>query len=116
MSEEVRKIVGMLGEGQINEEEAIRLLEAATKTAPRQAEEVEPEPDVQQQMIDAVKSVKDRLNLPARMALIIAVAALFFALLNVQLRGGGLWQLVFLIVISILAFALVRLIRAQEKQ
>lgn len=34
MSEEIRKIVNMLSDGRINDDEAVRLLEAATKTAP----------------------------------------------------------------------------------
>ena len=34
MSEEIRKIVNMLSDGRINNDEAVRLLEAATKTAP----------------------------------------------------------------------------------
>lgn len=34
MSEEIRKIVSMLSDGRITQDEAVRLLEAATKTAP----------------------------------------------------------------------------------
>ena len=83
MSEEVRKIVKMLKDGQINEDEAVRLLEAATRTAPPQSEEVETGHDVQQQVRDAVKSAKAPLNWPGliwRMALLVAIPLLLLAI------------------------------------
>ena len=92
MSEEIRKIVKMLRDKQISEDEAIRLLEAATKTAAPEVRTSEEggaeEGNERERAVQTVKSAKDYLGLPDsvwRAALLVGIAALFLVLLSLPM-------------------------------
>ncbi len=86
MSEEVRKIVKMVQDGQITEEEAVRLIEAATSTARPEAEDDFPpeETPVSDRAEHTVKWVKENLVSPDFIffALALLIGALLLAVLG----------------------------------
>jgi len=99
MSEEVRKIIKMVQEGRITEEEAVRLIEAATSTARPEAEDDFPpeETPVRDRAEEAVKWVKENLVSPDFIffALALLIGALLLAVLGG--RAGLILLLIFLL-------------------
>jgi len=110
MSEEVRKIIKMVREGQITEEEAARLIEAATSTARPETEDDFPpeETPVSDRAEQTVQWVKDNLISPD--FVFFALALLIGALLLTVL--GGRAGLILLLIL--LLGAVIKLWRASS--
>lgn len=121
MSEEIRKIVKMLRDKQISEDEAIRLLEAATKTAAPEARISEEgdaaEGNERERVVQTVKSVKDYLGLPDsvwRAALLVGIAALFLVLLSLVMQMMGMGHLGFIEILIAVLFIGMFAVRQKE--